>query len=119
MAKDDHSDGLRRVYARLEALRDNLPERTKVEEEYVSQFHGALTKLASLGLDAADFHVPEESVQPSRYIIDGVIKNESEEKYVDRAMLRSKIEETLAYFDLSDLLSDEPVPREIGFAAPN
>ena len=44
----DPDDILRRAYARLLALRDNLPERPYVSENYVEEFHGALFDLECL-----------------------------------------------------------------------
>ena len=71
------------VYARLQALRDNLPHRPHVSENYVKKFHAALTDLDSLGYDVVPFRVPADSVKPAT-AADGVVKSASEKKYVER-----------------------------------
>ena len=51
---------------------------------------------------------------PSTYSKNGVVVHESEEKYVERAMLLTKITEVLVYFDLSQPTKE---PAKIGFSA--
>lgn len=52
----DPDDLLRRAYARLLSLRDNLPEGRYVSEYYVEEFHGALFDLECLDHDVVPFH---------------------------------------------------------------
>lgn len=107
----DPDDILRRAYARLVALRENLPEASSVSEDYVEEFHDALFDLECLDYDVVPFHVRPQCVRPSK---ERILSGLSAEKYVERAMLLTKISAVLVYFDLSQPTKE---PAEIGFSA--
>lgn len=60
MMASDQSDKLARAYARLRALRENLPEYRYIDEVYVEQYHEALRHLEEIGFDVAEFRVRPE-----------------------------------------------------------
>ena len=65
MMADEAGDKIARAYARLMALKDNLPEDYKVPETYVVEYHGALKHLKELGFDLEEFKIPRDKVSPT------------------------------------------------------
>ena len=120
--KNQHS--LKRAYATLQALRNNIIDIASVygvEEQYVSQYHAALDMLESIGIDVAQFRIPPSEVQHREPIITVTYpgmerpKQYTKEKYVAKALLLTKLDEVLIYFDIT--YSEKP--RKIGFSLPD
>ena len=65
------------------------------------------------------FHVRPKCVRPSTVTVDGVVKSASKEKYVERAMLLTKLTAILVYFDRAPLQEEtedeQKEPAKIGF----
>ena len=114
----DNQDTLARAYAMLSALRKNISQIKdySVEEKFVNEFHSVLDKLESVGIKTAEFRIPDSAVQPkitSRVRVGGVErKSYSEEKYVDRSFIMTKLDAILGYFEI--ITADKP--KKIGFS---
>lgn len=112
-------DRLARAYARLQGLKENLPNSPSLPERYVREYHEALDHLSSIGRDIDEFKVRPEDVVPR---LAGMSRSGqpryTQEKSVDRAILLSKLQAVITYFELS--VSDAaPEPRRsIGFRPP-
>lgn len=113
MAKNNQ-DVLARAYATLKSLRTNIAEMTLtyVEETYVNEFHIVLTGLQGIGIDVSEFRIPSSVVKPritSTHMGGG--RSYSDEKYVDKAYILTKLDAILGYFEI--ITSEKP--RGIGF----
>ena len=115
----NEQDVLARAYARLSALRKNIGEMVDylVLEIYVQEFHAVLDRIEGIGIDVPEFRIPDSEVKPrmtSSYVDNssGVSRNTySEEKYVDKAFILTKLDAILGYFEI--ITSEKP--RKIGF----
>ncbi len=114
----NQQDGLARAYAMLKSLRENIKEMTtyNVLEAYVSEFHTVLDRLEAIGVDVAEFRIPDSAVKPRITVswMEGTIskKSYSEEKYVERSFILTKLDAILGYFEI---ITPEK-PRKIGFS---
>lgn len=120
-----NQDKLARAYSRLRSLRANLPEnaRSLVEEYYVVDYHEVLQHLDDLGIDVSEFRVPDTLINPIPVAASVTHPwartgkpsfTYSQERYVNRNILMSKIDAVLGYFELITEKPDEPQKR-IGF----
>lgn len=108
-------DKLYKSLAILNALKSNVASTSYVDEKYVKEFRGVLDKLKSIGLQVDDFDVPNSEVKPRLMVSSPSGDRYSNEKYVDKYFLLTKIDAVLNYLDL--LL--EKKPPELGFAKPD
>lgn len=106
----DQNDRLMRAYARLRALKENLPTYRYVEEIYVEQYHEGLHLLKESGFDVTEFSVPSVHLM---HLSMGSGR-QSKSQYIDRPLLLSKLDAVLTYFELA---TQRP-PAIIGFHAP-
>jgi len=113
-------DRLQRAYARLVALRKTLGADTgfdpQFDEKYVREYHGALEHLEAVGFDVEEFKVPASEVDhrvTGGNYVSGKTRY-SEEKFVDRGILLTKLDAVLTYFEFKTVRPEEP-KREIGF----
>jgi hypothetical protein len=84
---------LQEAYARLQALKDNLPTGPLVEETYVQEYHSILDLLTTAsGADLGNFRVPPSQVRPMLSF---------EENSCERTFLMMKIDGILMLFSLS------------------
>lgn len=115
---ENRQDALVRAYAMLSALRKNISQIKdySIEEKYVNEFHNALGKLDSIGIETAEFRVPDSLVKPKITASwsdgDGSHHRYSEEKYVERSFILTKIDAVLSYFEI--ITSEKP--RRMGFS---
>ena len=106
-----------RAYATLSSLRNNISEiEGDPTEAFVDEYHSVLDKLEEIGVDLSEFHIPESMVKPkctfSSISSSGRVENRyTDEKYVDRHFILTKIDAVLGYFKI--ITSKEP--RRIGF----
>jgi len=104
------------AYARLESLRDNLPD-FSVGEKYVREFHEILQLLEKdSGADLTRFRVPAGEVKPrvtSANYLRGTCTY-SKTGYCDRSFLKMKVDAVIRFFELQ---SSNSKPA-IGFALP-
>lgn len=112
--EENEQDVLARAYAMLSSLRRNIDQMTyNVLETYVHEFHAVLDKLESIGIDVSDFRILDSLVKPrvtSQSFPGG--KTYSEEKYVERSFILTKIDAILGYFEI--ITAEKP--RRIGFS---
>jgi len=114
----DNQDTLARAYAMLSSLRKNIEQMTtyNVLETYVREFHTVLDRLEGIGIDVSEFRIPDSEVKPritGSSVSEGRShKSYSEEKYVDKPYLLTKIDAILGYFEI--ITSEKP--KKIGFS---
>jgi hypothetical protein len=122
--KENEKDKLRRAYATLTSLRDNIAElQQQVHEKYVTEYHKALDILQGIGIDVEQFRIGESQLQRkpmpgirvSYPAIPARPLDYSNERYVDKQYLLMKLDEILTYFETTH--SEEP--RPMGFSAPD
>ena len=87
-----NGDQLLRAYARMAALKSNLPDQHDVESRWVDEFHAGIDGIeAATGRELSEFRVPRDAVDPkSDYYKSGL--------WCERANLMQKIDATLTYF---------------------
>ena len=110
-----------RAYSRLVALKQNLPKNYDIHEKYVRDYHEIVDLLARETNSSLDeFKVPESEIQhrvtsswPSILSIGQKAgKTYSKDRYCERALLLSKLDALLSYFQIKYLSQEKP---EIGF----
>ncbi len=110
-------DELARAYARLSALRNNIDKMKEysIPEKYVEEFHTVLDRIKGIGIDTSEFRVPDSEVKPRVTMTihgsGGAERIYSEEKYVDKPFILSKLDAILSYFEI--ITSEKP--KKIGF----
>lgn len=113
----DHTDKLRRAFARLSALKENLPAGL-VSESFVTEYHEALQHVENCGFDVTEFKIQPSHVNPrvtSFNYLSGR-KTYSDTRYVDRNFLLTKLSAVLSFFQMTlDSQDDAPAPQSIGF----
>jgi len=122
--QEKNQDSLKRAYATLQALRNNIDAITTVygvEEKDVDQYHAALDMLEGIGIDVAQFRISSSEVQHRvaqvitvSYPGEAAPNQYTKEKYVRKGLLLTKLDTILMYFRLTH--SDEP--KRIGFTPP-
>ena len=107
-------DELARAYATLSSLRKNIDKIGSIPEKYVCEFHAVLDRLEGLGIDIAEFRIPDSEIAPAVRSFNMITREThySEEKYVDRAFMLTKMDAILGYFEI--VTSEKP--RKIGFS---
>ncbi|MBA7692122.1 hypothetical protein ES703_100680 [subsurface metagenome] len=116
-------DVLVRAYATLSSLRKNIEQMgAVVEEKYVHEFHIALDSLEGIGIDVSEFRISDSELKhrdtaASQYVNGERISpyKPSEEKYVDKSFILTKLDAILGYFAI--ITSEKP--RRIGFHTPD
>jgi hypothetical protein len=105
---------LAEAYARLQALKSNLPDAHEVDEKYVQEFHLALELLEPIsGYDLSRFRVPLSEVHPQvsgRNYVTGKVYY-SGRKVCERSFMMMKVDSVLGFFQI------QTAPRKgtIGF----
>jgi len=108
-------DPLIESYAKLKALKDNLPEGGRlVESIWVEEFHAILTLLEkALGLDLSRFKIPADAEYPPKGYRGPSLK--PLQKSYDRGLLMMRIDSVLNFFEIQhEIQQSSPKPR-IGF----
>lgn len=111
-------DILARAYALLQGLRNNVANLSWVKETYVREYHTILDMIERIGIGVNDFRIPQSEVQPRITSISSISPKRtvySEQKYVDKELLLTKLDGILGYFEIT--FSEEP--RRIGFTLPD
>jgi len=102
------------AYARLKALKANLPGQYQVHEKYVQEFHSILDRLAEIsGFNLNNFRVASSEVGPVETggnSMTGEVYY-SEDNRCERSVLMMKIDGVLTFFEIG--LSSKK--SEIGF----
>ena len=106
----DQNDKLMRAYARLRALRENLPQQFRVDKVYVDQFHEAIQHLQDSDIDVEEFQIRREHLVRTAI---GKDRNTGELQYstprIDRALLLAKIDAVIGYFELATQRRPRPL----------
>jgi hypothetical protein len=118
--EEDKQDIFIRAYVRLSSLRNNIDQiTTGVLETFVNEFHAVLDKLGGLGIDVSEFRIPDSMVKPkikaSWSTYGETHHTYSNEKYVDKIFILTKLDAILGYFEI--ITSEKP--RKIGFHPPD
>jgi len=112
-------DELVRAYTMLTSLRKNIDRMTtnSILETYAREFHTVLDKLEGVGINVAEYRIPDSEVQP---IIVGPrtkrsgeveIVRYSKEKYVEKSFILMRLDAVLGYFEI--ITSEKP--RKMGY----
>jgi len=112
----EQQDLLKRVFARLSALRQNLPKDTHVPIHWAEDYHAALQELENLGIDIKEFRIPSDQFKQIRVggnYVTGEVRY-SRDYYVQRDFFMAKLDAVLVYFELSH---GDRQPKIVGFAA--
>jgi hypothetical protein len=108
---DYRDDKLKRAYARLKALKENLPSTPYIPQAYIEEHHGALDHLEQIGHDIREFRIPQHLI---RIIPLGTnpktgLQEFTNEVQVERSIFLVKLDAVLSYF------AKEGDERVIGF----
>lgn len=101
MSKQD--DVLRRAFARLAALKVNLPTGSLVREDFVDEYHHVLDQMEAQGLGILEFRIPSEKVHlkvSTGNFATGRTRV-SEHKYMQRDLFLLKLDGLMGYFTLA------------------
>jgi hypothetical protein len=118
---NDKNDKIVRLYSRLTSLKANLPTNSNfIKEIYVRDYHDIINNLSTETSHALEeFKVPENEIRPiktmHRHGDNETETSYSENKYCERALLMSKLDAVLAYFQMRYLSHEKP---KIGFTPP-
>ena len=109
-------DLLAQAYARLQAMKDNLPKNYEVDQKYVQEFHQILDTLqAASGSDLKNFRVPQNEIHPQvsggNYITGEV--HYSGKQVCERNYLAMKIDGDLGFFTIKTAPAAKK--KEFGF----
>lgn len=109
-------DALKRAFAVLSSLKENLPNKHEIPEKYVLEYHRIVKDLAAQGYSLEEFKIPESEITRRLRSYNGMTDEStySKEKYVERPFLMTKLDALLSYFSL--VVDDSKPP--IGFAPP-
>ena len=109
------------VRAMLSSLRKYIDQMTtnSIPEKYVREFHTVLDRLEGIGMEVAEYRIPDSEVKPKvtgvspvSYIGGGGGHvSYSEEKYAERSFILIKLDAILSYFEI--ITSEKP--KKIGF----
>ncbi len=117
-------DAIVRVFTRLTALRQNLPEHRLLDESWVREYHGVLDELEALGFRLGEFRVAGEHLKtvqrqthaathgtPARYARDAMVQ-------LERGHLLAKLDAVLSYFEFVTT-ANAPEKFPVGFRPPS
>jgi hypothetical protein len=107
----DPLDKLARAYARLEALRDALPESSSITERYVDEYHAALKHLSDLGEDVAEFSIPDGDLRHMVSSSNAITREQrfTADRRVARPLLLAKLNAVLSYFNMVEGRTAKPI----------
>ena len=117
----NNQGALIRAYAMLLSLRKNIEQmKGNPTEVFVLEFHTVLDRLQNISIDIAEFRIPASEVKPKVTGVPAVNNatgrsvghvSYSEEKYVDKSFILTKLDAILRYFEI--ITSEKP--KRIGF----
>jgi len=95
---------LKKAYANLIAIKDNLPQRHELEVKFANLVNSEVDRLSRLGLEVEDFKIPANEIK-STFIGGNLVTGEthySKEKYVEKEILLIKLDAILTYFSIEN-----------------
>jgi hypothetical protein len=107
---DEAEDKIRRAVARLSSIRKNLPDTPFIDESLVHEYSGGLRHLEDLGVDVAEFRVPEESLERRVMSKNDFGVTYAKERTMKRALFVTKLDAALGY------LARDPGRGNMGFS---
>ena len=112
---EKEQDILARAFATLSSLQKNIEKITSNPPEiFVQESHNVLTTLEGIGKDVSGFRIPDSLVKPRITVMTSNGPRYSDEKYVDKYFILTKLDAILGYFEI--ITSEKP--RKIGFHTP-
>lgn len=93
---------IKKSFANLSALKQNLPDKAQVNEDYVKIFHKEIDRLVNLGYkDLEEFKIPNQEIT-SRQISWNPYRGSkySEERYVEKGLLLTRLDAVLTFFQI-------------------
>jgi hypothetical protein len=88
-------DGLEAALERLVSLRANLPDRERIPERYVTEYHEALDDLTeATGRDLTAYRIREDELSPARAssLIRGGLLRHNRGKSCDKRLLKTRLD---------------------------
>ena len=120
--EENKQDKIARAYATLLSLRNNIAEMTNVTELYVNELHTVLIRLQGIGMDVSEFFIPDSELKhrdTAAIMYRGGERispyKPSDEKYVDKYFILTKLDAILGYFEITTAEK----PKRIGFTKSN
>ncbi len=107
-------DEIMRAFARINSIKENIPEKVKVSEDWVIEYHAALDQVEKeIGKSLSEFRVSKKSLKQSLASFNTITGTKSyrEGLWCDRSILLQKVDAVLTCMQL--LL--KPEDRRIGF----
>ena len=113
-------DKLLRCMALLTALRqntsgDSINEYTGITDSHVQELHAILSTISSMGIDASEFFIPEQEVQPRVTFSGPGGTSYTKEKYIRKSLFLTKLDAIISYLNM--FLKEKP--RKAGFRPPS
>ena len=109
---DNSQDTLIRAFTTLSSLRKNIDQMDYgVQDTYMHEYHTVLDRLENIGMDISEFRIPDSEVKPRVTSISYRGRTYSEEKYVNKPFILTKLDAILGYFEI--ITSEKP--RKMGF----
>jgi len=114
MTEEETQDLIKRSYASLVSLKDNLPDRVHVKEDYVLEYHKNLDKLEECGFNVAEFRIPDTQLKRlvSSFNYRTGAKTYKDYRAVEKSFLLLKLNALLNYFTLNQ---NDSGKTKIGF----
>lgn len=100
--ENQNQDKLIRLYARLDALKNNLSKDNIIEDKFVRDYHLIIDELASLtNLNLDEFKIPMSEIKPlsTGADYDGK-KTYTEEMFCGGSLFFSKLDALMSYFKI-------------------
>ena len=116
---ENKQDIFNRAYTMLLSLRETIAQMSSpIPEKYVHEFHTALDKLESIGIDVSEFRIPDSEVKPrtiaSAYV-NGKKMWSTEVIGVEQSFILYRLDRTLKYLEI--ITSEKP--GKMGFRTPH
>jgi len=110
-------DKIIRLYSRLSALKQNLPQNFHIHEKYIKEYHLIVDELSAVSnLNLDEFKIPTSEVKP---YVAGYSPSRgtmySKENHCEKTYVLSKVDALLMYFQMTTSKEKE----NIGFKPPN
>lgn len=102
MTKQIDVDKLIRAISLLTALRDSTKdakEYNDLSESHVSEFHARLSDITTMGIDIAEFLIPNPELEPKLLMSSDSGNTYSDEKYVRKSIFLTKLNGILNYLN--------------------
>ena len=83
------------AYSRLEGLKNNIPNKDSIRDNYVIDYHSILDLLEKItNINLSGFRVPSEELKPYQWHTGDTTR----EKYCPRPVLMMKVDAVLMFF---------------------